>query len=786
MSSELVLTKGSKTKTYKMIQPHSEVKFDKTPVKRMLSSFQQGQGSVVPASSLVATHPTNVSAPTQAVPPPSIATSKQKKIKETESGLLFRQKLFLTQKEMMVETGKMIRAQGSASSTKPVSVEEAVHSRAPPVVDNTPKLPNEIPPNALYSPAFLAAASQPSVQNEIVKQQKRIERDRTLTAGNATSPAITDRSFTQKLGLPQSTTNYLSTSTSSKTKQGAFASLPPPSKFTGEDSDDTPGSSATGSANPNSTAARLKEMLIPSRSRPRPIASFPEPMYVDYAEFFATTGTPLQAPKRMDPHVVREKKRKGSSSDSQSRNEKSVEKMTERDFGGSGKQKGREVDRLATMLTGDLAGSTQKKDLSGTSTSTSTSGAMSQQLSSASHAATTQGTIKDYSFLAETTRRLGESRSEAASLFGLGILYDNEAMYKKSIPCYERLCLLSRRLCDQQGEALALNALGNAYFFLSTPESLQKALDCYERHHSLVSTPPLPNGADDGQYAAPLSSFSFKSRDRFIALSNLGLIHATLGEYETASLYLQKALGELVETEDIADSAEGEEEGGDESGEGVLGSSKKRAGEAMQTKRRTISNEDELRTLGMLTQIEDYLMRHREEEGGADGEDPGMPAAILRPCLDRQLQLSLQLKGTQLATNTAATLQMLAQLDSVEGKTKDAEVKYNLARKVALDSGDIRGANAAKVGMGIVAGKEKMEELMRSLKGQMQPKTEGFESSGDNEALNSSRRRMEMMDEPIDEIEEDHMQKIGDEDVQDDIQETENTDLKGESYEEMS
>jgi hypothetical protein len=60
--------------------------------------------------------------------------------------------------------------------------------------------------------------------------------------------------------------------------------------------------------------------------------------------------------------------------------------------------------------------------------------------------------LKNYIFLTETTRRLGKSRQEGASLFCLGVLYDNECNYKKSVECYERFALLCRRTLDEEGE----------------------------------------------------------------------------------------------------------------------------------------------------------------------------------------------------------------------------------------------------------------------------------------------------------------------------------------------
>ncbi|KAA6353427.1 MAG: hypothetical protein EZS28_051046, partial [Streblomastix strix] len=233
-------------------------------------------------------------------------------------------------------------------------------------------------------------------------------------------------------------------------------------------------------------------------------------------------------------------------------------------------------------------------------------------------------------------------------------------------------------------QEIALNALGNSNFYLGTIEALTIALDCHERHEALASKP----------------------RERFVALTNLGLTHAALGNLETGVEYLTRALQVTAETGDEA-----------------------------------ITNEDELKTIGMLTQLEDWVRTQASAEAALLATGPQQntstiqsetaltaaaeASATLRPCLERQLQLSLALSGPQQAANTAATLQMMAHLDAAEGKRERAMEEYDYSRRVAMECGDVKAANASKVGMGIVGAKERIMRMLNAQSEQQQQQGQG-------------------------------------------------------------
>jgi hypothetical protein len=158
-----------------------------------------------------------------------------------------------------------------------------------------------------------------------------------------------------------------------------------------------------------------------------------------------------------------------------------------------------------------------------------------------------------------------------------------------------------------------------------------------------------------------------------------GLCYAVLGDLPTSSLYLQRALGEIAKA-DIALEEGREGQGGEVHPVDSVGLDD---GE--------ISVEDELKIIGMLTQVENEKLKLLLAAADAAGEDvqaeirqaqqnpetaPPLSASatavlatinLLRPCLERQLQLSLSLGGDQQCSNTSATLSLLARLSFVEG-----------------------------------------------------------------------------------------------------------------------
>jgi hypothetical protein len=167
--------------------------------------------------------------------------------------------------------------------------------------------------------------------------------------------------------------------------------------------------------NPHSKTSRLHGILIPSNSRPLPMSAFPQPLYANPIEYISTSGTPLVCPVRVDPHQFRHQQDSAHTNSSNTPPSDGPRKSLG-SAGGKGGKKG------------------------ATQPSTSISRGAQANL------------LKNYIFLTETTRRLGKSKQEGASLFCLGVLYDNDCNYKKSVECYERFSLLCRRTLDEEGE----------------------------------------------------------------------------------------------------------------------------------------------------------------------------------------------------------------------------------------------------------------------------------------------------------------------------------------------
>ncbi|KAA6373780.1 MAG: hypothetical protein EZS28_030693 [Streblomastix strix] len=277
--TEFVLNRGSRQLTFKMVNSHPICPFNRTPVKRILSSFQNGisvslqdgttgggsassfdrdagktssSGSSsrsfdmdTDQSSDQDQHQEVGNAPTEPNAP------KRRERKEIKDPIRFRQVLFLNTKEMMKETDKISRMQGDANPNKPMpAVEEKKNKKDK--KDATPTLPSELDPNQLYSPAYIAVAVD-------AKKPEDTKKD---TKGPTRKP---------------------------------IKNLPGPETRDGQ-AKDQPGQ------NPHGTISKLKDMLIPIGSRPRPMSILAEPLYSDPAEFLAATGTPLLPPQRIDPH----------------------------------------------------------------------------------------------------------------------------------------------------------------------------------------------------------------------------------------------------------------------------------------------------------------------------------------------------------------------------------------------------------------------------------------------------------------------------------------------------
>jgi CHAT domain-containing protein/Tfp pilus assembly protein PilF len=125
-------------------------------------------------------------------------------------------------------------------------------------------------------------------------------------------------------------------------------------------------------------------------------------------------------------------------------------------------------------------------------------------------------------------RQAGDKRSEAASLFLLGNVYNKLGEKQKALEFYNQALPLYRAVGDRGGEANALKYIGWVYDDL---DEKQKALDYYQQALQLAR------------------ALGERVRESSI-LSNIGLVYSNLGEQQKALDYYQQAL-QLVQGIDI-------------------------------------------------------------------------------------------------------------------------------------------------------------------------------------------------------------------------------------------
>jgi tetratricopeptide (TPR) repeat protein len=117
-------------------------------------------------------------------------------------------------------------------------------------------------------------------------------------------------------------------------------------------------------------------------------------------------------------------------------------------------------------------------------------------------------------------RRLGDRQGEGIALNNLGIAYYELGELQTAISYHEQHLAIVREIGYRQGEGIALGNLGIVYRELG---ELQAAISYYEQHLSIVR--------DLGD-----------RRGEGVALGNLGIAYYELGELQTAITYYEQAL----------------------------------------------------------------------------------------------------------------------------------------------------------------------------------------------------------------------------------------------------
>lgn len=169
------------------------------------------------------------------------------------------------------------------------------------------------------------------------------------------------------------------------------------------------------------------------------------------------------------------------------------------------------------------------------------SGGVRNKNVSSENEAMLKNTLKDYTVLAQSSRRAGKKDVEGQAYASLGVVFDNESQYLTAIDYYQKYLVVSEELNDNMGIAAACNCIGVDYMTLANPncessmtlsqlfseqtnlevlEYIHKAIDYHSRH---LDVGPDPGG-------------------RLVAHVNLGICLTWLGDINRAAKHHQDAL----------------------------------------------------------------------------------------------------------------------------------------------------------------------------------------------------------------------------------------------------
>ena len=159
--------------------------------------------------------------------------------------------------------------------------------------------------------------------------------------------------------------------------------------------------------------------------------------------------------------------------------------------------------------------------------------------------------IKDFTTLAFSMRRAGNTEAEAAAHFCVGVTYDNMGKYADALKSYNKFLKLSKDIKDKVGECLAYNCMGLCKMMSATPpneatpydsgvemseeqdELIKSAIKYHEKHLEF---------SDDG--------------GKFVANTNLGICHGLLHDDAAAAKSHQDALRIAIKMQSFSGQSE--------------------------------------------------------------------------------------------------------------------------------------------------------------------------------------------------------------------------------------
>ncbi|GKT27968.1 hypothetical protein ADUPG1_000323 [Aduncisulcus paluster] len=148
----------------------------------------------------------------------------------------------------------------------------------------------------------------------------------------------------------------------------------------------------------------------------------------------------------------------------------------------------------------------------------------------------------DYNMLASTCRRSRRVKAEAVVLYNLGTLYDNCALYEKSVRIYEKYLECANRIDDLRALVVAVNALGCAEHLAGHPD---RAIHYHKQHIELCLEIQEKFREQDALPQCPITS-----ADLATGYNNIGLSLTECSEYSDASQAFSEALTHAIAISD--------------------------------------------------------------------------------------------------------------------------------------------------------------------------------------------------------------------------------------------
>lgn len=248
--------------------------------------------------------------------------------------------------------------------------------------------------------------------------------------------------------------------------------------------------------------------------------------------------------------------------------------------------------------------------------------------------------LRDYQMLAEACQRAGRARTEGHAYYKIGELLSKNKRdtLPKSVLYFKRYLNISRRLNDLQGEAKALNCLGIVHYEMGGSNNFHIGLEYHKQHAEIADAAGI-----------------------FIANTNMGLVHAKLGDHSSSMECHKQALQYAVRAGDKA--------------------------------------------------AESLALANLGQSGTKQGD-----ASTARVCVERHLELVTTLHDDAAACEAYEQLGTLA-MD--RGDFPTASENLLLALDVAMRTGDQDKATKLRCQVGFVQGMMRVDDQMRTAAGLM-------------------------------------------------------------------